>query len=320
MPETIAPLPSDSDLAPPAARPPAAPVLTAFDALLYAAIILVWSTSWIGITFQVTAPVAPEVSLVWRFGLAAIGMWVWTLARRERVVFPLRVHARFALMGVLMFSSNFLLFYYGAAAIPSGLLSVVFSLASVFNMFLGAALLGVRIERRVLIGGLLGFAGIAAMFWPQIARTGFDAASAWGLFLCVAGTLSFCLGNMASSVAQRDKLPILPSAAWGMLYGTAFLALLAAAQGLPFTFAFTLPYVVSLLWLSLMSSVIAFAAYLTLLGRIGAARAGYATVLFPVFALLISTVFEGYQWTAPAFVGLGLVIIGNLFVLTRPAR
>jgi drug/metabolite transporter (DMT)-like permease len=313
MPEPIA---STSDVATPAAAP-GIPTLTAFDGLLYSAIVLVWSTSWIGIKFQIGVPVAPEVSLVWRFALAAAGMWVWTLLRRERIVFPLRTHARFALMGVLMFSSNFLLFYYGAATIPSGLLSVVFSLASVFNLFLGALLLKARIEPRVLIGGILGFAGIAAMFWPQIARTGFDAASAIGLGLCVAGTLSFCLGNMASSTAQRDKLPILPSTAWGMVYGTAFLVLLAVLQGQTFSFAFTLPYIASLLWLSLMSSVIAFAAYLTLLGRIGAARAGYATVIFPVFALLISTVFEDYQWTTPAFIGLGLVIIGNLFVLSR---
>ena len=73
----------------------------------------------------------------------------------------------------------------------------------------------------------------------------------------------------------------------------------------------------SLLWLSIVSSVAAFWAYLTLLGRIGAARAGYATVMFPVFALAISTVFEGYVWTLPALVGLALVLAGNLFVLRR---
>ncbi|MEP1443765.1 MAG: EamA family transporter, partial [Hyphomicrobiales bacterium] len=56
---------------------------------------------------------------------------------------------------------------------------------------------------------------------------------------------------------------------------------------------------------------------LTLLGRIGAARAGYATVIFPIFALLISTVIEGYQWTALSLVGLVLVLVGNYFVLSR---
>ena len=73
MPEPISTL-DDTDLAPAAPAPlkaPGGPVLTAFDGLLYVAIIIVWSTSWIGIKFQIGAPVAPEVSLVWRFALAA---------------------------------------------------------------------------------------------------------------------------------------------------------------------------------------------------------------------------------------------------------
>ena len=43
--------------------------------------------------------------------------------------------------------------------------------------------------------------------------------------------------------------------------------------------------------------MLAFACYLTLLRRLGAARAGYATVLFPIVALAVSTLFEGYVWT-----------------------
>ena len=67
----------------------------------------------------------------------------------------------------------------------------------------------------------------------------------------------------------------------------------------------------------LLSTLLAFAVYLTLLGRIGAARAGYATVIFPIIALLISTVTEGYQWTVLSLVGLILVLVGNYFVLSR---
>jgi drug/metabolite transporter (DMT)-like permease len=69
-----------------------------------------------------------------------------------------------------------------------------------------------------------------------------------------------------------------------------------------------------------VSTVVAFAAYLTLLGRIGAARAGYSTVMFPVFALLISTVFEGYAWTPYAIAGLALVAIGNVLVIATGSK
>jgi drug/metabolite transporter (DMT)-like permease len=66
-------------------------------------------------------------------------------------------------------------------------------------------------------------------------------------------------------------------------------------------------------------SVIGFTAYLMLVGRIGPERAAYCTVLFPIVALAVSTVFEGYRWSALAVVGLVLVVAGNLvaFDLTR---
>ncbi len=290
--------------------------LSSFDLVLYTLVVITWSTSWIAMKMQLGL-VAPEVSLVWRFLLAAALMWAWALARGERMRWPAADHMRFAVLGLLLFSGNFTLFYYGAATIPSGLLAVVFSLASIINLGLGWLVLRQRIERPVAIGGVLGLAGIGLMFWPQIAGAGFDARSALGLALCAGGTTFFCCGNMVSAAAQRRGLPILPATAWGMTYGALYLTLFALLRGKPFVIEWTLAYLGSLVSLAVLASVVAFAAYLTLLGRIGAARAGYATVMFPVFALMISTVFEGYVWTLPALAGLVLVLAGNLIVLRR---
>jgi len=102
-----------------------------------------------------------------------------------------------------------------------------------------------------------------------------------------------------------------------MAYGTVILAATAAVLGKPFIIDWSIQYIASLLWLALLSSVVAFFAYLTLLGRIGSGRAGYSTVLFPVFALLISTFAENYHWTVYAISGLALVMIGNVIVLGR---
>ncbi|MDK9695945.1 MAG: DMT family transporter [Siculibacillus sp.] len=288
----------------------------AFDAVLYAVTVFAWSTSWIAMKAQV-ATVAPEVSLLWRFLISAAVMWIWVGVRGDRLRFPLSAHLGFAGLGFFIFSMNFNLFYHGATGLPSGLLSVVFSLASVINLLLGFLFFRHRISGRVLFGGLLGFSGVAAMFWPRIAGADFDHAAAVGLGLCVAGTTSFCIGNMVSSAIQRRGVSVLSATAWGMVWGSAFLLVAVLIRGLDFDFERSAPYVVSLLWLAIVSSVAAFWAYLTLLGRIGAARAGYATVMFPVFALAISTVFEGYHWTASAILGLVLVLAGNLFVLRR---
>lgn len=284
---------------------------------LYVTTVLLWGVSWIGMKVQVGV-VAPEMSVLWRFVLAALVMWAWVLATGKPARFPVADHLRFAVLGCCLFSFNFICFYYGAIPIPSGLLSVVFSLASVFNLVLGFVLFRQRVEPRLALGGVIGFAGVGLLFWPEITGAGFNAAALWGLGLCVIGTLFFCSGNMMSTVVQRRGVPLLSANAWGMTYGTLVLTGINLVRGNAFIIEPTLTYVGSLAYLAIGASVIAFASYLTLLRRLGAARAGYATVLFPIIALAVSTLLEGYVWTPLAVAGVALALAGNVLVLRRP--
>lgn len=285
---------------------------------LYAATVFFWGVSWIGMKAQLGV-VAPEMSVLWRFVLAALVTWGWVLASGRPVRFSLADHGRFLVVGCCLFSFNFLSFYYGAIPIPSGLLSVVFSVASIFNLVLGFAIFRQKVEPRVALGGLIGFTGIGLLFWPQITGAGFNAAALWGLGLCVIGTLFFCSGNMMSTVVQRRGVPLLSANAWAMTYGCGVLLALNLARGNAFIIEPTLKYIGSLLYLSIGASVLAFASYLTLLRRLGAARAGYATVLFPIVALAVSTLIEGYQWTPLAVAGVVFALCGNVLVLRRPS-
>ncbi len=293
--------------------------ITARDVALYGVVVFAWGFSWIALHYQVGV-VAPEISVMWRFALAAPLMLACATFRGEPMAFPFRDHLWFVALGALLFSTNFTLFYYGGQYLASGLLAVVFSLASIINVWLGFLVLRARIDGRVVAGGVLGFFGIAAMFYPQLAGTTFNHTVLLGLALCVAGTLSFCCGNMVSAILQRRGIAVFAASGYGMIYGAAGLALFAAWRGLPFIIEPTAKYIGGLLFLSVISSVAAFGSYLTLLGRIGADRAGYSTVMFPVVALAVSTALEGYQWTLPAILGLVAVMAGNLLVLRRPAR
>ena len=312
-------MPSATIATPPPERTgsPASP-FAPLDYALYAATVGAWSLSWYALDVQVAVgTVTVEWSLAWRFAIATVLMFAWVLARGDRMRFSARTHVVFALMGVCIFSMNFNLFYYASAYLASGLLSVVFSLASVFNFVIAFALTRERPGGGVLLGAVLGFVGIAMLFAPTLAAGGgaFDAGAAFGLALCVAGTLLFCTGNQLSARLQRAKVPVIPASAWGMLYGTlASMALAVAREQAP-TFDWRAPFLVSLAWLAVVSTVVAFASYLTLVGRIGAGRASYATVIFPVFALIVSTMLEGYEWHWPAVLGLFLVLAGNMFVI-----
>lgn len=288
-----------------------------FNASLYGITVLIWGTTWIAISYQV-GTVAPELSVGYRFVIAAALVFVWALILRQSLRFAWRTHLLLAAMGFCLFSVNFYLFYQAAAYLTSGLLAVVFSTASVMNIVNGRILLGRRSEPRTLLGALLGICGVALMFWPEVQSFDLADAGVAGLLLSLGGTFCFSLGNIASARAQAQGLPVISCTAWGMAYGALAMCTLALVNGAELTLDPRPAYVISLLHLAVFGSVLAFGAYLTLLGRIGADRAAYATVLFPLVALAISTVVENYVWTPAALVGVVLVLAGNFLVLLRP--
>ena len=102
-----------------------------------------------------------------------------------------------------------------------------------------------------------------------------------------------------------------------MLYGALFSLAVMMLTGKRLDFEATPPYVLSLLYLSILGSIVAFASYLTLLKRIGAARAGYIGVMVPIMALVISAAFEGFRWHPLTWVGIAVSVAGNVIILTR---
>ena len=282
-----------------------------FELLLYSMVVFGWSTSWLPLKWQLGV-VAPEVSLLWRFVIAATVMFVISIYLRQSLMFHWRTHLRLALLGLCIFSTNFAFFYHGGKGVASGLLAVVFSSASLVNVLMTAVLGRSRPRIAHLLAAMVGLTGVVCLFWPELQLSNTALTS---LALCLIGTLFFCTGNMVSAACQKRGIPIFASASWGMLYGACYLALFSFISNHDFIIEPTAKYVLGLVWLALVSSVMTFAAYLSLIGRIGPSRAGYATVIFPVFALLISTVFESYTWSSLAFIGLGLVIFGNVIML-----
>ena len=244
--------------------------------------------------------------------MAAPVMVALALLFGQSLWFNWRVHWRFAALGLCIFSGNFALFYHASSGVASGLLAVVFSTASLVNVVMGAIIGRTRPPVLHVVAALIGVGGVAMLYWPELKMS--DAALQ-SLVFCLFGTLFFCTGNMVSQNSQQRSIPVFASTAWGMLYGTCYLGIFSLLMGHEFTIEVTTRYLGSLAWLTIVSSVLTFSCYLVLIGRIGASRAGYATVVFPVFALLLSTSFENYHWSLSGMIGLGLVLIGNWIMI-----
>lgn len=289
------------------------------NVLLYLTAVLIWGTTWFAITFQLGA-VAIEWSLVYRFALSAVILFGVCLVSGRGLKFPLKSHLVFFGLGVFLFSSNYYFSYLSVGMITSGLVAVMFSALPLMNMLNAGIFLRQKFERVVLIASLVGIGGIILVFWPELDA---QASNGNALIGVLAGLLAAYLASLGNTIAASKgaaKLPVLSMNAWGMFYGTALLSLFTLANGAPITFDTGSPYLISLFYLAVFGTIIAFTSYLVLIKRIGSARAGYATVAFPLVALTISTFFEGYQWTLHALIGMALVLGGNYFILRARAK
>lgn len=287
--------------------------------LLYLSVVLIWGTTWIAISLQ-QGSVAAEVSIFWRFLLSsAILLAFLTLTKRLR---PLsrRGHLLCMLQGLCVFGINFVCFYHAIAWISSGLESVIFSMAVLFNAFNSRLFFGQRLTRNVIFAAPLGLIGIAALFWHDLTNMDAQPHLLLGAGLCLLGTYCFSLGNMISAQHQRQGRDVMTTNGWGMCYGALWMGLISLIQGYDFAPEITTRYLGSLFYLSLFGSVIAFGAYFSLVGRIGASQSAYATLLFPLVALSVSTLYEDYQWQFNDVIGLILILAGNAVMFYRPRR
>ena len=289
------------------------------SASLYLASVLIWGSTWYAIKFQLGV-VAAEVSLLYRFALAAIILLVFCALTRRPLKYSPRQHGVIALQGLFLFSSNYLVFYWATGLLTSGIVALMFSTVILMNIVNGAIFMRTAVSRRVILGASFGIAGIASIFWAELSAVDNNADTWQGLWMCLIATYFASIGNIISARNQKNGIPVIQTNAWGMGYGALVMAAYAILSGASFNYDPGLGYSVSLIYLALFGSILAFGSYLTLVGRIGADKAAYAAVLFPVIALGISTLFENYQWSLRAVFGFALVLLGNYIVLTKSKR
>lgn len=240
-----------------------------------------------------------------------IGSKIWGL----KLSFTRKEHLFILMQGLFLFGFNYWLVYTAELYLTSGLVGLIFSLIVFGNIINGRVFLKTPFELKVILGGLLGIIGTALIFWNDLSNFSFTDSKILGLAFVIGGVFSASLGNITSARNQMNGIPVLTSNAIGMTYGSIAMFCIAFLSGKPFAFITTTEYISSLLYLSIFGSVIAFGAYLTLVGNIGASKAAYVNLLSPVIALFLSTIFENYQWTSLSFLGAMFILVGNAIAI-----
>lgn len=287
-----------------------------FDAVLFTITVLTWGTTWFVILGQLGV-VHPVISVGWRFLLAAGVVFGICWLRGERLRLSVEEHGLCLLLGLFLFCLNYGLFYTASLSLTTGLISIVFSTMVFWNALGARWLMKQSLDYRALAGGVIGIVGLTILFWDELLRFSWLSSGSLALVLCLLGTLSASSGNLVSATLQKRSMSVWNSTAYGMLYGTALTFGFARLNDYPIQFEWTSIYIGSLLYLVIFGSVIAFGSYLTLVGRIGPGRAAYASIAFPVVAILVSVLFEGYHLSPSALVAIALVVAGNWIALSK---
>jgi drug/metabolite transporter (DMT)-like permease len=284
--------------------------------LPFVLITLIWGSTWIVIRDQIGS-VPPTWSVAYRFAIAAAAMFAYALLSGASLRIGRRGHALAMLFGVPQFFLNFNFVYAAEHYVTSGLVAVVFALLLVPNAALSRLFLKHRLNARFLLGSALAVAGVALLFVQEMrASAAHPAGVLLGIGCTLLGMLSASVANVLQATGALKARPVAPMVAWGMSYGVLCNVVLASIlYGAPVAEA-RAGYWIGLAYLGLFASALAFTFYFGIIRLVGPARAAYSSLIVPVIAMGLSTVFEGYHWSKWA-VGGGMLALAGLLIALR---
>ncbi len=281
---------------------------------------VIWGGTWLVIRDQISS-VPPSWSIAYRFIVAAAGMFILARMRGEPLALPREGWVWVLALGLFQFSLNFSFVYNAEHYITSGLVAVMFALLVVPNAVLGRFVLGQPIRREFVIGSGIAAVGVAMLFAHEYRASPATLGEVLlGAALTLGGILSASVANIVQATEGAKRIPLLTLLAWAMLCGVAINSIFALVTQGPPQFDPRPEYALGILYLGLMGSVVTFPLYYGLVRKVGAGQAAYSSVVVPVVAMILSTLFEGFQWDWLPAAGAAITLAGMVVAMrTRAA-
>jgi drug/metabolite transporter (DMT)-like permease len=275
---------------------------------------LSWGTTWYAITWQL-GTVDPIVSLTYRFGLASALLFLWCAVRAEPVQLNASQHAATFGVGLFTFAIDYALVYWAEERVTSAVVAVMFAALALLNLMAFRIAFNQRAQRSAWIAAGLGAVGVLLLSWGELVHAEMSRGAVIGILMASGGVIGASVGNVFARRAEEAGASIAASTAWAMAYGTLLLILYGLLTHRTWSFDSRLPYILSLLYLALIGSVVAFLLYYGLARRRGYATASYISALTPPLAMTMSALFESKKWGAAALSGVSLVVVGQWMLL-----
>jgi drug/metabolite transporter (DMT)-like permease len=269
----------------------------------------VWGSTWLAIKIGLET-VPPFLSVAARFLVADLVLGGIILLRKERIPWTPNAWRVYLSMGVLTFTLPFALVYWGQQFIPSALGSILFAtfpfcVAVVSRVMAPSE----RLDRYTMLGILFGFLGVLIIFWGDIQVS--DSRALWGMGAILASVVMQAVSLVQVKEWGHDVSPVVMNFV-GMMMGLVALFVLGLFVEGAQPVTWTLPAVLSVLYLAVIGSVLAFVAYYWLLKRIEPVYLSLTSFINPIVALVLGSVVLKETLRASVFTGALLVLAGIL--------
>lgn len=281
------------------------------------ALLISLSILWGGAFFFAAIAVKqiPPLTLVFcRVSLAALTLFIFLKFKRQKLPKDLNIWAAFFIMGLLNNIIPFSLLFWAQTLISSGLASIINATTPIFAILVAHfALADEKLTSHKIIGVVLGFVGVAILMGTDVIS--YENITIWGILACLGAALSY---GIASVYARRFKAMNIPpsTGAFGQLVGSSLIML-------PIIMFFDKPWLLPLpsmnvisaiIILAIASTALAYLIYFHLLATVGAVNASSVTLLVPVSAIILGTLFLSELLKTQHYIGMLLILAGLLAI------
>lgn len=283
--------------------------------ILFLVPVVIWSTTFYAITFQLNSVTPEPYSVGVRFLVASLIVFIYLLSTKSKVSLSKYDHGLAAVSGVFSYAVSYVLTYVSELAIPSGLVAIAFTLMVFLTPAFARVAYGHAITRTTWVGGSLGVLGVILCFLPGALLQSEGKLALWAVFAMLIAAVASSIAAVVSMKLNERRVPVATYTAWSMAYGGGAAIIYALLFAPPFALETRLSFWLAFVYLAVLGTVITFLCYLELMRREGSARAMYIGVLSPVGALLVSIALEGLRLDALAWAGIGFALAGAFYTL-----